>query len=96
MTYAELIEKALRGRSVNKAAHDMGITQTLLNKYKLGVNLPGFLNALILAKEAGVSENEAMRVLALEEAKRKGMLDQVKQVFRKLFNAPEQGIRMAR
>jgi len=81
MTYTDFINAALRGRSVNKAAHDMGIQQTLLNKYKLGQNLPGFLNAAILAKEAGISQAEAMQVLTEEEASRKGMLDRVKELF---------------
>ena len=82
MTYTEFIDRALHGRSVNKAAHDMGITQTLLNKYKLGTNLPGFLNALILAKEAGVSESEALKLLAEEEATRKGLAEKLKELFK--------------
>jgi len=82
MTYTEFIGMALKGRSVNKAAHDMGLPQTVLNRYKLGTNLPGPLAALILAKEAGVSEGEALRVLAEEEASRKGLLDKLKQLFK--------------
>ncbi|MCY0853342.1 hypothetical protein [Cupriavidus sp. D39] len=71
MTYKEFIERALGGRSVNKAALDMGISQTLLNKYKLGLNLPGFMNALILAKAARISRDEVLCMLAREEATRK-------------------------
>lgn len=93
MTYTEFIDKALHGRSVNKAAHDMGITQTLLNKYKLGTNLPGFLNALILAKEAGVSETEALRLLAEEEASRKGLAEKIKQLFKFARRAVNKGRR---
>lgn len=60
----------------------MNISQTLLNKYKLGLNLPGFMNALILAKEARVSRDEVLCMLAREEATRKGgLFDQVKQVL---------------
>ncbi|MFJ1256845.1 hypothetical protein [Cupriavidus sp. CuC1] len=65
----------------------MGIPQTLLNKYKLGLNLPGFMNALILANEACVSEDEALRMLAREEAMRKGLFDQAKQAFSPTANA---------
>lgn len=96
MTYTEFIGLALKGRSVNKAAHDMGLPQTVLNRYKLGENLPGPMATLILAKEAGVSEGDALRVLAEEEASRKGMLERIKQLFSQVLNAPKLGISMAR
>ncbi|WP_341249656.1 hypothetical protein [Cupriavidus pauculus] len=82
MTYTEFINAALRGRSVNKAAHEMGLPQPTLSNYKLGKHLPSPLATLILAKEAGMSEGEALRVLAEEEATRKGMLDKIKQLFK--------------
>ncbi len=95
MRYEEFITKALHGRSVNKAAQEMGIDQSKLNKYKLGHNLPGFMTAMILAREAGVSAEEAMRTLAEEEARRKGILEQAKQLFLCLLNAPKKGVSLA-
>jgi transcriptional regulator with XRE-family HTH domain len=73
MTYAELIAKALKGRSVNKAAKDLGINQVTLNRYVNG-RLPDFSTALLLADEAGVEHGEAFEILALEEEKRRTKL----------------------
>jgi len=82
MNYGEFIERALHGRSVNAAAKEMGIAQPVLNRYKLGQNLPGPLATIILAHEAGISEGEALRVLATEEASRKGLIERLKQLFK--------------
>jgi protein-disulfide isomerase-like protein with CxxC motif len=71
MDYKNLIEKALNGRSVNKAAHDWGIPQKTLDNYVKGTRLPDYQTALIIAAEAGIEAGEMMKVCAAEEAKKK-------------------------
>ena len=71
MTYKELIEKALNGRSVNKAAKEIGLRQVYLNRYKNNKSLPNYCDALILAKEAGINAAEAFEIFAEEERTRK-------------------------
>jgi hypothetical protein len=44
-----------------------------------------------MAKEASVSAMEALKTVALEDARRKGMLDAVKKVFRSLLSAAKLG-----
>ncbi|MGT2454107.1 helix-turn-helix domain-containing protein [Cupriavidus basilensis] len=73
MSYQELIVKALHGRSVNKAAQEMGIPQPTLNRYARGERLPEYSMALLLAKEAGMDLKEVFLMLAHEDAKRKGL-----------------------
>ncbi len=71
MSYRELIEKALHGRSVNQAAKDLGMQQTTLNRYARGDRLPDYDDALRLAHEAGIGEAEAFQILAAEAARKK-------------------------
>ncbi|SOY66562.1 hypothetical protein [Cupriavidus taiwanensis] len=73
MSYQELIAKALHGRSVTKAAHDMGVPQPTFNRYARGERLPDYATAFLLAKEAGMDPREVFLLLAQEEAKRKGL-----------------------
>ncbi|ALF87519.1 MULTISPECIES: hypothetical protein [Ralstonia solanacearum species complex] len=95
MEYAELIDKALHDRTVNKAAHEMGIPQPSLDRYVKGSRLPTYAAALILAKEAGVSAAQALCAVAAEEARRMGIYENVKKVFRNLLRAKKQTVRMA-
>lgn len=71
MSYQELIVRALKGRSVNRAAKDWGIPQPTLDRYTKD-RLPDFYTAWKMAREAGIDPGEAFAVLAEEEAKRKG------------------------
>jgi plasmid maintenance system antidote protein VapI len=87
MKYSELMDKALHDRTVNKAATEMGIPQPSLDRYVKGQRLPTYAAALILAKEAGVSAAQALCAIAAEEAKRMGIYENVKKVFRKLLSA---------
>jgi hypothetical protein len=64
MRYEELIERALKGRSVNKAAKDWGVPQRSLDNYSKGIRLPGFELAMKIATDAGVSLEDAFRVFA--------------------------------
>lgn len=67
MKYAELIEKALRGRSVNSMARTWGVPQPTLAKYMHGERLPDYDLALKIAVEAGVSPGDAFEALAEEQ-----------------------------
>lgn len=73
MSYQELIAKALHGRSVNKAAKEIGIPQQTLNRYARGERLPEYSMALLLAEEAGMDLKEVFLMLAQEDARRKGL-----------------------
>lgn len=73
MSYQELIAKALHGRSVNKAAKEMGVSQSSIDRYARGERLPDYTTAFILAKEAGMDPRDVFMTLAQEEAKRKGL-----------------------
>ena len=95
MEYSELIDRALHDRKVNKAAKEMGIPQPSLDRYAKGQTLPNYTAALILAKEAGVSAAEALCAIAREEAKRAGIYEKVKKVFRSLLSAAKPRNRLA-
>lgn len=69
MTYSELIARALKGRSVNRTAKDLGIPQKTLDQYTKG-RLPNFRTAWRLAEEAEMDPREVFALLAEEDAKR--------------------------
>jgi hypothetical protein len=69
MSYAEMIAKALKGRSVNAAAKQWGVPQKSLDTYAKGKRLPPFHLALLIADEAGIDRGEAFKMLADEELK---------------------------
>lgn len=71
MSYQELIAKALHGRSVHRAARELGIHQRSLDRYSKAERLPDYDDALILAHEAGIDEAETFKILAAEAAARK-------------------------
>lgn len=95
MEYAELIDRAKHGRSVNEMAKELGIPQSTLNRYARGDGLPDYTTALILAREAGINAIEVLRTIAFEDARRKGMLDTAKKVFRSLLSASKPRSRLA-
>lgn len=86
MSYKELIEKALHGRSVNQAARDMAIQQMTLNRYVRGERLPDYVTAFMLAREAGVDPREMFIALVEEEAKKKGVLEKISEGFNTLLS----------
>lgn len=81
MSYKELIERALHGRSVNQAAKDMAIQQTTLNRYVRGERLPDYATAFLLAREAGVDPRDMFLALVEEEARKKGALEKITEGF---------------
>jgi transcriptional regulator with XRE-family HTH domain len=72
MTYPELIAKALKGRSVNRTAKDLGIPQKTLDQYTKG-RLPDYRTAFLLAQEAQMEPGDVFKMLAEEEEKRVGV-----------------------
>lgn len=85
MSYREMIERALNGRSVNSMSKAWGITQSTLNRYKLGEFLPSYDDALLLAHEAGIDEGEALKILAAEAAARKQKKEKISKSFKQLI-----------
>ena len=71
MEYAELIARALKGRSVNSMAKQWGIPQPTLDSYVKGKSMPDFWTAWKIAQEADVEPAIAFRTLALAEQDRK-------------------------
>ncbi|WP_141913323.1 MULTISPECIES: helix-turn-helix domain-containing protein [unclassified Herbaspirillum] len=72
MSYTEILKLALDGKSVNSLAKQWGIPQQTLDKYARGERLPSFKAAKALAQAAGISAEEMLESLALEEEARKG------------------------
>jgi transcriptional regulator with XRE-family HTH domain len=87
MTYDELIELAMRGRSVNRAAKELGVNQRSLDRYVKNERLPDYRTALILAQEAGISPGEIMLILAEEEDRKRNLKEILSPVFHLLTNA---------
>ncbi|WP_265919171.1 hypothetical protein [Cupriavidus nantongensis] len=73
MSFREVIEQALHGRSVRKAAIEMGMYQQKLERFYNGKCLPNYMDALVIAREADVPLEEVFLALASEEAARKGV-----------------------
>jgi len=88
MSYLEIIQRALKGRSVYAAAKQWGIPQKTLDNYANGKRVPGYRVALLLAEEAGVTEAEAMRSLAEQERK---ITEKISEGFKALLRAANVG-----
>jgi hypothetical protein len=84
MSYAELIAKALKGRSVNSTAKEWGIPQKNLDRIVKG-QLPDFTIAKKMAEEAGIGLAEAFEMLTAEEANRKNHSDKLSKSFNALL-----------
>ncbi|WP_296560017.1 helix-turn-helix transcriptional regulator [Pigmentiphaga sp.] len=69
MTYAELIAKVLDGKSVNSVAHEMGVPQKSLDRYSKGETFPSVSVTIKMAHRAGISIEEAAKIVAAEEEK---------------------------
>lgn len=81
MSYKELIDLALHGRSVNSTAKALGIPQRTLDRYAKSESLPDYVTAFMLAKEAGIDPREMFMALVEEEAKKKGLLEKISEGF---------------
>ena len=67
MNYQELIEKALAGRSIRRTAEEWDVPQATLNKYMRGDRTPDVATIRKIIKDAGVSADEALAVIELQE-----------------------------
>jgi hypothetical protein len=70
-SYAELIAKALKGRSVNATAKDWNVQQRTLDRYVKVEMLPDFRTVIKIVEETAVTYEEVIAALAIEETKRK-------------------------
>lgn len=86
MSYRELIDMALHGRSVNSVAKSIGLKQQTLDRYVKGQTLPDYTSAFLLAKEAGIDPREMFLALVEEEAKKKGVLEKISEGFKSLVS----------
>ena len=67
MNYEELIEKALKGRSVRRTAEMWDVPQPTLNKYARGERIPDFHTANKIIEDSGVNAEEAVKIIAAQE-----------------------------
>jgi transcriptional regulator with XRE-family HTH domain len=67
LTYDQLMEKVLDGKSVNARAKEIGIPQVTLNNYKRGSRIPSCAMTIKLAEVAGIAVEEAVRAVAEKE-----------------------------
>lgn len=94
MSYAEIIRKALQGRSVNQAAKDWHMQQVTLNNYVKG-RLPDYATAKKMADEAGIGYGEMLEALAAEELKKRSLMEKISTSFNALLSgANPRGIRL--
>jgi hypothetical protein len=71
MKYDELIDRVLKDGSVNAVAKKLGIPQRTMDRYVKRISLPTCTAAIAMAREAGVSTEEAVEAIADEEMKTK-------------------------
>lgn len=71
MNYAEMIDKAMKGRSVNSLAKEWGLQQRTLDRYVKGQSMPDYTTVRKIAKEAGITGDEVLEILEHEEQSHK-------------------------
>lgn len=71
MEYKEMIDRALKGRSINSMAKVWGVQQVTLNRYVKGERMPDYSTGLKIAREAGINPAEAFEIFAAEEQSHK-------------------------
>ncbi|WP_293781266.1 hypothetical protein [uncultured Oxalicibacterium sp.] len=67
MTYEKLIEAVLRGRSVNATAKALGIPQKTFESYVKKKHFPNCSRTILLAKEAGIDIETAVKAISKAE-----------------------------
>lgn len=91
MSYLEIVKLALKERSINRCAKEWGMEQVTLNRYATGKRLPDYLTAKKIAEEAGISGDEMLKILAEEEANRKGKKTKISTSFDWLLRSAKLG-----
>lgn len=67
MEYQELIEKALNGRSVRRAAMMWDVPPPTMDRYARGERMPDVGTILKIIEDSGVSADEALKIIAAQE-----------------------------
>lgn len=67
MEYRELIERALRGRSVRKAALMWEVPPPTMDRYARGERTPDVGTILRIIEDSGISAEEALKIIAAQE-----------------------------
>lgn len=71
MNYAEMIDRALKGRSVTSVAKEWGLQQRTLDRYVKGQSIPDVPTIRKIAREAGISGDEALEIIEMQEYEHK-------------------------
>lgn len=87
MSFRDVIELALHGRSVRQAALAMGMYQQQLQRFYSGKCLPKYPEAYAIAKESGMDTGEVFKILAEEEAKKSQKTEKISNSFKRLIEA---------
>ncbi|MFX3555722.1 hypothetical protein V8921_20635 [Ralstonia mannitolilytica] len=85
MSFREVIERALHGRSVRQAALSMGMYQQKLQRFYAGKCLPEYDDALKIAEEAQVDPGEVLKILAAETSQRREKKEKISKPFKQLI-----------
>ncbi len=88
MEYQELMERALRGRSVRKAAQMWGVHSATMDKYARGERVPNYKVTQCIIEDSGTPAEEVLRVIAaLEELRENTSVAQYRVTIRKMTEA---------
>lgn len=71
MNYSEMIDRALKGRSVTSVAKEWGLQQRTLDRYVKGQSIPDVPTIRKIAREAGISGDEALEIIEIQEYEHK-------------------------
>jgi len=84
MTYEKLIEMVLKGRSVNATAKALDMPQKTFESYVKQTHFPNCSRTILLAKEAGVDIETAVKAVSKRELEIKTKSHHVKAALDKL------------
>jgi hypothetical protein len=84
MTYEKLIEMVLKGRSVNATAKALNMPQKTFESYVKMSHFPNCSRTILLAKEAGVDIETAVKAVSKKELEVKTKSVQLKLALDKL------------
>jgi hypothetical protein len=84
MTYEKLIEMVLKGRSVNATAKALGVPQRTMDSWVKGEHFPNCSRTILLAREAGVDIETAVKAVSYAELEAKPKSERVKLALDKL------------
>jgi len=71
MNYSDILERAIKGRSINSISKAWDVPQPVLRRYLTGQRLPSFKVAKLIASAANISASLMLDTLVKEEEERK-------------------------